>query len=176
MEMFRRCGGYDETFTHNEDAELDCRQRALGARVYLDADIRVLYRPRSSLSGLWRQYQSYGRGRSRTAQRHPRSLRLRQVVLPLNLAGMGLALALSPWWWPLSLWPAAYLGALAVGALSLSVRHRSARGLLGAPVALVMHTAWASGFIHGLVARRERPWHRDMATPLLGFSETGESA
>src|SRR5262245_19511011 len=25
MASFRHCGGYDESFTHNEDAELDCR-------------------------------------------------------------------------------------------------------------------------------------------------------
>jgi hypothetical protein len=33
MDTFRNCGGYDETFTHNEDAEFDCRQTRLGGRV-----------------------------------------------------------------------------------------------------------------------------------------------
>ncbi|HTV20933.1 MAG TPA: glycosyltransferase family 2 protein, partial [Polyangiaceae bacterium] len=143
LDMFRRCGGYDETFTHNEDAELDCRQRALGARVYLDADIRVVYRPRASLAGLWRQYHNYGIGRSRTAQRHPRSLRLRQVALPVNLVGMGLALALCPLVAPLASWPVAYLGALGAAAAGLVVKHRTPAAALAAPVALVMHTAWA---------------------------------
>lgn len=71
MESFRRAGGYDESFTHNEDAELDCRQRALGSRIYLDADVRIGYSPRATLGGLWRQYFNYGRGRSRTVRRHP---------------------------------------------------------------------------------------------------------
>jgi succinoglycan biosynthesis protein ExoA len=64
MDRFRSSGGYDETFTHNEDAELDCRQRALGARIYLDASIRVGYRPRASARGLWRQYFQCGCGSS----------------------------------------------------------------------------------------------------------------
>jgi len=38
---FVRAGGYDESFSHNEDAELDCRQRALGARIFLDTSIRA---------------------------------------------------------------------------------------------------------------------------------------
>lgn len=177
LDTFRRCGGYDETFTHNEDAELDCRQRAFGARVYLDADIRVLYRPRSSLRGLGRQYFNYGSGRSRTVRRHPRSLRLRQAILPINLAGMVVASALGPALPLLALWPLAYLAALAAGGASLAFRHRSLLALLTAPVALVMHTAWAAGFIHGLATRRERPWQPDMAAPLpLLQGGAGESA
>jgi succinoglycan biosynthesis protein ExoA len=176
LEMFRRCGGYDETFTHNEDGELDCRQRALGAKVYLDSSIRVVYRPRSTLGGLWRQYFNYGTGRSRTAQRHPHSLRLRQVALPSNLAGMALAVALCPWFLTLLLWPAAYLAALALAASWLAVRHRSALAWLAAPVALVMHTAWAAGFISGLVRWRERRWRQEMATPLQLLQSSGEGA
>jgi len=176
LETFRRCGGYDETFTHNEDAEFDCRQRALGAKVYLDAEIRVLYRPRASLGALYHQYFNYGGGRSRTVRRHPRSLRLRQAVLPANLVGMGLALALSPALPLLALWPLAYLGALGLGATGLVLRHRSLRAAQAAPVALVMHTAWAAGFLYGLAARRERPWRRERATPLGLPQGSGEGA
>jgi succinoglycan biosynthesis protein ExoA len=74
MEMFRRCGGYDESFTHNEDAEFDCRQRALGARVYLDAEIRLGYHPRGTFSELFRQYLSTARaarGRCAAIQLRP---------------------------------------------------------------------------------------------------------
>ncbi|MET0410615.1 MAG: glycosyltransferase family 2 protein, partial [Polyangiaceae bacterium] len=97
MDVFRRSGGYDESFTHNEDAELDCRQRALGARVFLDAEIRVIYRPRASLASLCRQYFKYGAGRSRTVRRHPGSMRVRQIALPINLTVSSLAVIVSPW-------------------------------------------------------------------------------
>src|SRR5206468_2430242 len=106
MAAFRRVGGYDESFTHNEDAELDCRQLALGGRVYLDADIRIGYRPRQTLAALARQYYRYGAGRARTAQRHPGSLRLRQLAVPVHVAASLLAVAASAWWPVGLLWPA----------------------------------------------------------------------
>nr|WP_206363576.1 glycosyltransferase family 2 protein [Sphingomonas crocodyli] len=56
MDSFRAAGGYDPSFTHNEDAELDCRQRALGSRIFLDADIRLRYAPRATPGKLARQY------------------------------------------------------------------------------------------------------------------------
>jgi succinoglycan biosynthesis protein ExoA len=166
MDRFRTTGGYDESFTHNEDAEFDCRQRALGARIFLDAGIRVRYRPRGSARGLWRQYFRYGLGRSRTVRRHPGSLRLRQFAVPAHLLMSALALLVSPWWARALAWPAAYAAALAGASLVLAVRHRSGCGLLAGPAAAIMHTAWAIGFLAGLVTRRERRWRPAMVTPL----------
>ena len=80
LDFFGKVGGYDECFSHNEDAELDCRQRALGAKIYLDCQLRMRYRPRASLGSLYKQYFKYGVGRSRTVRRHPSSLRLRQLA------------------------------------------------------------------------------------------------
>jgi succinoglycan biosynthesis protein ExoA len=166
MDRFRSTGGYDETFTHNEDAELDCRQRALGARVYLDAEIRVGYQPRSTFRDLWRQYFQYGAGRSRTVRRHPGSLRLRQFAVPVHLVLSVLALAVSPWFPAALVWPAFYLILLAGTSVGLAVRHRDIAGLWAGPAAAVMHTAWAIGFLSGLVTRREHRWQAAMTTPL----------
>ena len=158
MASFRRVGGYDESFSHNEDAEFDCRQRALGARIWLDAGIRLGYQPRGTAAALWRQYRAYGRGRSRTVRRHPGSMRLRQLAVPLHLALSVLALGLAPWWPLALLWPALYLGALAFSGFVLAWRHRSACGLLAAPLAATMHMAWALGFFGGLLTLREPRW------------------
>jgi succinoglycan biosynthesis protein ExoA len=166
MDCFRRSGGYDETFTHNEDAELDCRQRALGARVYLDAEIRVGYQPRGTLRALGRQYFRYGAGRSRTARRHPGSLRLRQLAVPAHLALSLLAIGVSPWFPPALAWPAFYVLVLAGTSVALAVQHRDAAGLWAGPAAAVMHTAWACGFLSGLVTRREPRWRAEMTMPL----------
>lgn len=158
MESFCRAGGYDETFSHNEDAELDCRQRALGSRIFLDSDIRIGYLARPDLKGLWRQYANYGAGRSRTIRKHPDSMRLRQLAVPMHVLLSLLALVvapLTPW---LMIWPAFYLLVLALTGVGLAVRHRSLSGLLGAPAAFVMHTAWAIGFFRGLITYREVPW------------------
>ena len=82
LATFLAVGGYDESFTHNEDAELDCRLTAAGYSIYLDAGVRITYYPRAGAAALWRQYFHYGRGRSRTMRRHPGSVRLRQLAVP----------------------------------------------------------------------------------------------
>ena len=158
IDSFRRAGGYDESFTHNEDAELDCRQRALGSRIYLDADIRLGYRPRASLSSLWRQYAGYGRGRARTVRRHPGSMRARQFAVPAHAALCLLSLVLAPWFLAALLWPALYLVVLVATSVGVALRRGSLCGLLAGPAAGVMHAAWASGFIWSLVTVREAQW------------------
>ena len=145
MAAFRRAGGYDESFTHNEDAELDCRQRALGGRVYLNADIRIGYRPRqrsprSRVSTIATGPAAPGRSR-----RHPGSLRLRQLAVPVHVLGALLALAVSPWWALGLVWPALYVLALLATSVWMGARHRSACGLWAGPAAGVMHTAWGVG-------------------------------
>ena len=173
MAIFRRAGGYDETFTHNEDAEFDCRQRALGAKVYLDSDIRVGYHPRATLGGLWRQYFGYGYGRSRTVRRHPWSIRARQLAVPIHLMVSVLALMLGAWLPILLLWPGFYLAVLVTTSPVLALHHRSLCGLLAGPSAFVMHTAWALGFFWGLIFVREPPWRPEAAAPLWLDSPIG---
>jgi succinoglycan biosynthesis protein ExoA len=162
MPSFLRAGGYDESFTHNEDAELDCRQRALGSRIYLDADIRLGYHPRGTWRGLCRQYFGYGRGRARTVRRHRGSMRLRQFAVPAHWAISALALALAPWLPLLLLWPALYALALAAVSLQVSATRRSPCGLLAGPAAAAMHGAWAAGFFWSLLSVREAKWQPTM--------------
>ncbi|MCX7279684.1 MAG: glycosyltransferase family 2 protein [Burkholderiales bacterium] len=158
MASFVRAGGYDETFTHNEDAELDCRQRALGSKLYLDADIRLGYEPRATPGRLARQYFSYGKGRSRTVRRHPGSMRLRQLALPVHLIVLVASLLLSLWS-PLFLaWPLLYLTTLGLTSVSIAVKKRSVCGLLAGGAASLMHICWAAGFLSGLAFVRETPW------------------
>lgn len=168
MDVFRQVGGYDETFTHNEDADFDCRQRALGARVYLDASIRIAYHPRSTIGGLWRQYFNYGVGRSRTVRRHPRSIHVRQLAVPLNFLIMIGSMALAPVWPLLLMFPMLYFFALLLTAGSFLIRKRSACALLTPAVAWVMHMAWACGFFKSLLSTRERVWKSERTKPLTG--------
>ena len=167
-ELFRMVGGYDESFTCNEDAELDCRQRAAGASIYLDGEIRIGYEPRSSARGLWRQYFNYGAGRSRTIRRHPGSARLRQMAVPAHLLVSTAAVMFSPFCPALLVWPTCYVLALAATSLYFAVRHRSLCGLAAGPAAAVMHTAWASGFVSTLLTKREPRWRPKEAGPLRG--------
>ena len=48
---FRAVGGYDESFSHNEDAELDLRLTREGGRIWLTDKVRIGYHPRAPLLG-----------------------------------------------------------------------------------------------------------------------------
>ena len=66
----RRAGGYDESFSANEDAELDIRLRQLGFKIWLTGGTSIVYYPRSSAGSLFRQYVNWGTGRARTVLKH----------------------------------------------------------------------------------------------------------
>lgn len=157
MASFTATGGYDESFRQNEDAEFDNRLTARGGRVFLDAGIRIGYHPRGDLRGLWRQYFHYGFGRSRTARRHPHTIRLRQLAVPLHFCVSAAALALTVFTRQLPFlgWPLLYMSVLLATSIVLAVSKRSLCGLLAGPAAGVMHTAWAAGFFTGLALTRE---------------------
>lgn len=147
LDWFRKIGGYDPSFTHNEDAEYDTRLAKAGGRIWLAADIRVAYTMRGSFGKLAKQYYSYGRGRARTVRKHRLRPRLRQLIPAVLVAGLLACLVLAP----VSAWfltpPALY--ALALGAISLwqARARRSACGLWAGPALAAMHLAWGAGFL-----------------------------
>lgn len=153
LAAFRAIGGYDASFSHNEDAEFDARLAAAGGAIFLDADIRLAYSPRASAGALARQYFNYGKGRARTVLKHRLRPRLRQMFPVLNLIALAGSLALAPVS-PLFLaWPVFYVAVLAMASAHLAVRKRSVCGLLGGPAAAIMHVAWAAGFLVQLSRR-----------------------
>lgn len=148
---FRAVNGYDESFSYNEDAELDFRLRADGYRIWLSGRTRMTYFPRATPAGLFRQYFGYGGGRARNLLKHRAIPRIRQVV-PLATAPAVVLAALSVFYWPAMI-PAAIwvVASLVLGAIA------SARGVretavpaAGAPLvgiaAMIMHVAWSAGF------------------------------
>ncbi len=143
---FLRMGGYDETFSHNEDAEFDRRLVLAGGRIWL-TEQAVMYFPRRTLSSLARQYVRNGAGRARTIKLHRMKPKLRQVMplvlMAVNLGGLAL-MPESPWFGlPLLLY---LLGCCGWGAIA-SARTRDAWLLAMGPAAITMHMAWAVGFI-----------------------------
>jgi succinoglycan biosynthesis protein ExoA len=148
--FFRQIGGYNECFSHNEDAEFDLRAWRAGGRIWMCRDAEVAYFPRASLAALMRQYLRHGAGRARTLLLHRTCPRLRQVAPPLLLAGLAVCAALTP----LTIWmaalPVAYTSVCVIWALVIALRERDAWLLLIAPAAMTMHLAWAAGFWRGL--------------------------
>ncbi len=154
LKTFLHVGGYDETFSHNEDAEFDTRLRKAGGRIFMDADIRLIYLPRATISALARQYYNYGRGRARTLLKHGERPKLRQLIPPVTLVAClgGFALALvTPW---ALIVPGSYLAALAGASLVVAARRLSLCGLLAGVASGVMHMSWSAGLLRQLLSRR----------------------
>ena len=147
LQAFKAAGGYDEAFSHNEDAELDLRLAQTGARIWIEPSMAITYYPRRTLGGLARQYFKYGEGRARTAMRHRTPLKLRQL-LPLSIAPVVmLAVVGGPLFWPLALPAAGWVAACLGFGFLLGVRNRSACAGLSGVAAMVMHLAWSAGFL-----------------------------
>jgi succinoglycan biosynthesis protein ExoA len=146
---FLAVGGYDESFTHNEDAELDIRLRNSGARIWLCSDLAISYFPRNSLRSLGRQYFNHGSGRAKTMLKHRRPPKLRQL-LPLGALGMNMLSLASGlgFGWPFFLPGLAYMGACLTGGLFLALAERDPAGCAAGPAAMIMHQSWAAGFIY----------------------------
>ena len=151
LKTFLHVGGYDETFSHNEDAEFDTRLRQAGGRIFLDADIRIAYSPRATVGALAKQYFNYGKGRARTLMKHGEKPRLRQLVPPATLAACLLGIALAP----LTLWslivPAGYLAALMLASLAVALKHKSPCGLHAGLASATMHMSWSAGLFRQLI-------------------------
>ena len=143
-----RVGGFDETLVRNQDYELNWRIRDTGGVVWFDPQLRVQYRPRSSLRTLARQYFEYGYWKREVLRRHPRSTRVRQLVAPAavlaNAGGLVLGVAAHPRWLVI---PGVYVAAT-VGASVVAGRAAGlpVMGRLPAVYA-VMHHAWGVGFL-----------------------------
>lgn len=152
LDVFRALGGYDTAFPVNEDAEFDRRLRAAGHRIWLDAEIRIGYVPRSSPGALARQYFRYGDGRARTCLKHAILPRPRQAIPILNLLALAASLALVPFSGLGLIWPGLYLalllGVSAAGAAGL----RSVCGLWSGVAAGIIQLAWGLGFLRRALA------------------------
>jgi len=155
VEAFRAVNGYDESFSHNEDAELDYRLRAAGCRIWMTDKTCMVYYPRTSVAALFRQYLGYGRGRAKNILKHHAVPKLRQMI-PLAVAPIvvGASLALLNWaaLVPAGLWAGACLGY----GVWMAVGQRNPYGPLVAVSAMVMHLAWSAGFWLQLLEFRKR--------------------
>jgi succinoglycan biosynthesis protein ExoA len=142
---FTGAGGYCQNMACNEDAELDLRLLAIGARIWLEPSLRVTYFPRPDPRSLMRQYFRYGAGRATTSRRHRRRLKARQM-LPLGVAPVCVLALGSP------LVPALAVPALSWAALcqtwglALALRERNGAAAWAGSAAMIMHFGWSAGY------------------------------
>ena len=145
LDAFRAVGGYDASFSHNEDAELDHRLALAGHRIWLTARTEVTYFPRKSIGALFRQYLNFGAGRSKNLLKHRSKPNLRQIkaIAILPLVTLAYLVPLSPFF---ALPAIAWVSYCLTMALERAWLARDASLLLVAPMAMVMHIAWSYGF------------------------------
>ena len=171
---FERFGYFDEELVRNQDDEHNLRIVRGGGRIWQSPAIRSWYRPRGSLSALFRQYMQYGYWKVRVIQKHKLPASWRHLVPGAFLLTLGLLLVafilggLFSGRWPLFSIPLLLsIGgySLSVLAASLHTAWRSEWRLLPA-LALVFpcyHFGYGYGFLRGVwdfVIRRKRPGDR----------------
>jgi len=151
IDAFRAVGGYDESFSHNEDAELDMRLRKTGCKIWLTGKTALTYYPRQAPGALFRQYIQFGYGRARTILKHRALPKLRQLAPAAVLPAVLLAL-LTPVCWiaalPLAAWIAFCLGY----GVALGIKAGEMRIAMSGPAAMSMHFGWSVGFWRGMLA------------------------
>jgi succinoglycan biosynthesis protein ExoA len=159
---FSAVGGYDEAFSHNEDAELDIRLTTSGFRIYLTGEVQVTYYPRGSVFGLFWQYFNIGRGRARNFLKHRRNAKLRHLILAavapvICIAGF---FPLTPIFaLPALLWMVICLGYGLILGFRLRDRCASAAGL----AAMITQAGWSFGFLCELLFKLPLLLGRDTA-------------
>jgi succinoglycan biosynthesis protein ExoA len=149
-------GPFDETLERNSDYELNHRLRRAGFALLFDPEIVTVYRPRTTLSNLARQFFSYGRAKAQVIQRQPTSLKPRHLVPPAMVTFLALS--------PLAVRrPAgrrivlaaftAYAAMLFVATRRAEPRRHDADAATFVAALPTMHVAWGSGFVYSVLRR-----------------------
>jgi hypothetical protein len=158
-------GGFDESLWRAQDWELNYRLRQAGEVVWFSPDLKVTYRPRSSLPALVRQMYETGKWRREVVRRHPDTAGRRYLAPPVAVLGIAsgtvlgmvgvlgrqplLKLGFSA--------PVGYL-ALILGGSAVAPSWLSPAARAWLPVVLVAtHMSWGAGFLVGLRRRSDAP-------------------
>jgi len=154
-QTFVKYGMFDENLLTNEDYEFNARLRQNGARVWLNPGIRSVYFARPDLASLAKQYWRYGFWKWRMLKRYPQTLRWRQALPPVFVAGVA-TLGILAFFLPLAriLFAALlmmYLLVILAGSLPAASRNGDIRlaGAIMLAIA-VMHFCWGAGFLWSL--------------------------
>ncbi len=166
--VFERVGLFDEELVRNQDDELNYRIRAAGGRIIVSPMLRSRYHNRQSWVALTRQFFEYGLWKVRVLQKHPRQMSVRHFVPPAFDLMLITALCAAPFY--------GGMGRLAVAALAgyllvmTGVALAQGAGLPGRVRRLaaftVIHHAWATGFLFG-VLRFSARWLRHEPAPAV---------
>ena len=150
-------GGFDESMHRAQDWELNYRLRTSGHKIWFSPELRVTYRPRSTLRALVKQMYETGKWRRELVRRHPETATVRYLAPPLTLLGVLAGSVVGLFGIAVDsrllrvgfLAPAGYLTLITGGSL-ITTRPMSAAARLRLPLVLAStHLAWGAGFLDG---------------------------
>lgn len=151
-------GLFDEEIKRGQDWELNRRLRATGGIVWFTPELTVVYRPRSSLRKLVRQFVATGIWRGELARRFGTANSIRYFVPPLAVVGVlgGLLLGIIGLltgiaWLALALAIPAVYALFVIVASVRAAREGLATGLWYLVVLPCIHFGWGIGFVLGFL-------------------------
>lgn len=154
-EALRAIGGYDESLAVTEVEDVNIRLRRSGGQVVYDPSIRLVYSPRGSLGGVFKQYYRYGLWKVPVVVKHRQLASGRSAAPLVFVLSLAFLAGAAPWSSLARLLLAGELAVYAVSALVFGVRAIRARHealrLLPRVLAFfpVFHLAHGLGGLHG---------------------------
>lgn len=151
-------GLFDEGIKRGQDWELNRRLRATGGTVWFTPALKVVYRPRSSLTKLLRQFVATGIWRGELARRFPKENGLRYFVPPVAVLGIvvglvfGVVGAIAGSWLVAGFAiPLFYLVVVVLAAIPVLRRHGMRAAVWSLIVLPCIHFGWGTGFVLGFL-------------------------
>ncbi len=169
-----KAGLFDEELIRNQDDELSYRIRKGGGRILVTPRMRSSYQNRESWRALARQFYQYGVWKVRVLQKHPRQMSLRHFIPPGYQLGLAAVTVTSFLGSGAVADLARVLTVLAAGgyaaALAVVAGREAPAGVSAAKLWLafvIIHQAWAAGFLVGLVRFAPRWFQEEPGAPGL---------
>jgi len=144
-------GGWDEAWIRNQDSEMAGRFLERRERLILLPAMAAEYVPRDALRPLARQYFQYGEFRTKTARRHPHTMRRSHLLAPAVVTAAATALVGPRWLRGLArLGVGVYSSALlAAGVQARAGGQQLTDAMLVPPVLAAMHLGHGAGAFVG---------------------------
>ena len=141
-------GLFNESLIRNQDAELNWRLRETGKKIWFQPELIASYKPRSTLKELAKQYYDYGKWRRHVVSIHPRSIKLRQLIPPLNALVFLLGTIFGFFWVPSLGFPVLYIAGIF---FVTTVKSKTVTDFIYLLIIFpTIHFSWTAGFLRGV--------------------------
>ena len=141
-------GLFNESLIRNQDAELNWRLRETGKKIWFQPELIASYKPRSTLKELAKQYYDYGKWRRHVVSIHPRSIKLRQLIPPLNALVFLLGIIFGFFWAPSLSFPVLYIAGIF---FVTTVKSKTITDFIYLLIIFpTIHFSWTAGFLRGV--------------------------